>query len=300
MATETWTYDGVALSNYVAGNKIWDIRTWSGLDDWAGVNTGGGSSTGSTSSGTNGMFQLAQSHGEFWFPQYFTAMTRLLTMHVSSYNQSTGAAPTSIDQARQNFDQNLDSLNLLFQRRRNLASLLRNRSDGTTRLGLVAVDSVVRPTLIPVTDALITVELTFPDPFWRDPTDIVLATVSAGFSGVVTGLAGATAPINDMQLGIAGPVTNPRVTDNESGSWVQYNGTVASGKTLVLHNVNMNIDDGGTGWSPALSSMQHAGDANWLTLYPSQTGGGINVTFGGSSTSGSTQLVFFGHRKYLR
>jgi hypothetical protein len=298
MATETWTYDGVALSNYVGGNKIWDIRTWSGLDDIAGVNVNGSASGATT--GTNGMFQLAQKHGEYWYPQYFTAMTRLLTMHVTTNNPSTGASPTSIDLARQNFDSNLDSLSLLFQRRRNLATVLRLRSDGTTRKGYVTVASVNRPTLIPVTDASITVELTFPDPFWWDSADTTLATLAAGFSGVVTALATATAPMNDMQFNITGPVTNPRVTDNESGSWFQYNGTVAAGKTLVVHNTNMGIDDGGSGWSPALANMQHAGDGEWLVLYPSQVLGGVNITFGGTSTSGATALALVGHKKFMR
>lgn len=298
MATETWTYDGVNLSNYVSGNMIWDIRTWNGLDNIPGINANGSAS--GASSGTNGMFQLAQMHGEFWYPQYFTAATRLLTMFVSDHNQSTGAAPTSIDQGRQNFDQNLESLSLLFQRRRNLATVLRNRSDGTTRKGFVSVASVIQPSLVPVTSALLTVELTFPDPFWWDSTDTILATLAAGFSGVVSGMAGCTAPVNDMQFNITGPVTNPRITDNESGSWVQYTGTVAAGKTLVIHNTNMSIDDGGSGWSPALINMSHAGDSNWLTLYPSQTGGGVNITFSGTSTTGATALALSGHRKYMR
>lgn len=298
MATETWTYDGVSLSNYVAGNMIWDIRTWNGLDNIPGINANGSAS--GASSGTNGMFQLAQMHGEFWYPQYFTAATRLLTMFVTQNDQSTGASPTSIDVARQNFDKNLESLTLLFQRRRNLATLLRNRSDGTTRKALVTVDAVIQPSLVPITNALLTVELTFPDPFWWDSTDTILATLPAAFSGVVTGMAGCTAPVNDMQFNITGPVTNPRVTDNESGSWFQYNGTIAAGKTLVVHNVNMSIDDGGTGWSPALVNMQHAGDSNWLTLYPTQTGGGVNITFGGSATTGATALALSGHRKYMR
>jgi hypothetical protein len=296
MSTETFTLDGQPLSFYVAGNKIWDIRTWNGLDNIPGVNVSGSSS--GTSTGTNGMFQTAQKHGEVWFPQYFTAATRLLTMHVTSYNQSTGAPGATVDAQRQNFDQNLDSLSYIFQRRRNLATLLRNRSDGTVRMGLVSIDSQIEPSLIPITDALITVELTFPDPFWRDSTDTTIQTVAAGFSGVLTSFAAATAPMDDMQFVITGPVTNPRITDNESGSWVQYTGTVPAGDTLTIVNKTMSIS--GTGFTPALVNMLHAGDTNWLTLYPSVANGGVNVTFGGSSTSGATSLAFFGHKKYMR
>jgi hypothetical protein len=297
MSTETWTWDGVAMSNYVNGNKIWDIRTWQGLDNIVGVNVSG--TANGSSSGTNGMFQLAQSHGEFWFPQYFTANTKLMTLHVTTNNQSTGAYPTSIDNARQNFDQNLDSLTVLFQRRRNLATVLRNRSDGTTRLAYVTVDSVIVPTLVPITDALLTVELTMPDPFWRDSTDSALASgIAPGFNGTVAGLNGATAPMQDLQFIVTGPITNPTITDNESGSWCQYTGTVPAGDTLTIVNSNMTVS--GTGFTPALVNMTHAGDANWLTLNPSVPFGGVSIQFAGSSTTGATALEIYGHKKYMR
>lgn len=296
MATEVWTYDGWNLSNYISGAKISDLRTWQGTDHIPGVNVSG-SSSGSTS-GTNGMIQLAQTHGEFWYPQFYTAATKLLTMHVSSNNGSTGAAPTSVDQARQNFDANLDFLSMLFARRRNLSNLVKTMSNGTSRLGLVTVDSVIEPTLVPITDALLTVELTFPYAFWQDATDTTLATLAAAFTGVVTGMAASTAPVNDAKFVITGPITNPRITDNESGHWVQYTGTVAAGNTLSIINTTMNIT--GTGFTPTLANMVHSGDTNWLTLYPTYPLGGVNITFGGSATTGATQLQIVGHNKYMR
>lgn len=298
MASESWSFDGQPLSFYVGGNKIWDLRTWNGLDNVPGVNISGSGS--GSSSGTNGMFQLAQSHGEFWYPQYYTATTKLLTMHVTSNNMSTGAPGASIDACRQNFDLNFDTLTRIFGRRRNLSTVLRSMSDGSVRKALVTVDAVNNPVLVPPTDALITVELTMPDSFWRDATDTTLQTVAAAFSGVLTSFAAATAPMNDLQFNITGPVTNPRITDNESGSWVQYTGTVAAGKVLVLHNTNMGIDDGGSGWAPVLGNMVHAGDSNWLTLYPSVVNGGVSITFGGTATSGATALAIVGHKKYMR
>lgn len=299
VTTETWTYDGFNLSNYVNGSRISEIRTWNGLDHVPGVNVSG-NSTGTTS-GTNGMFQLAQTHGEYWYPQYYTAATRLLTLHISSNSPNDGSAPSSINEARANFDANLDFLTLLFSRRRNLASLVRTLSSGQQRLGLVTVDSVIEPTLVPVTDGMITVELTFPDPFWRDAYDSAIANnILPGFSGPVPSMRLGTAPINDAQFNVYGPATNPRVTDNESGHWWQYTGEVPSGKTLVVHNTGMSIDDGGSGWSPTLLDMNHSGDTNWLTLYPAYVNGGYNIEFSASSTNGSTYLAINGHLKYMR
>lgn len=290
MATETWTVDGVALSSVA-----YDIRTWNGLDNIPGVNVSGSGS--GTSGGTNGMFQMAQQHGEFWYPQYYTAATKLLTMYVSSNDPSTGNPPSSIDQGRQNFDSNLDTLTRLFGRRRSLLSVVRNMSDGSSRLALCSVMSTIEPQLIPITSAQITVELTIPDGFWRDATDSTLATLAAAFSGRVTALDKATAPMNDLEFDIVGPVTNPRITDNESGHWVQYNGTVSAGNTLKIFNTTMSVS--GVGFTPALANMQHAGDTNWLTLYPTAAGG-VNLTFGGSATTGATQLQLIGHKKFLR
>lgn len=290
MATETWTVDGVNLSGVA-----YDIRTWNGLDNVPGVNVSGSGS--GTSGGTNGLFQMAQMHGEFWYPQYYTAATKLLTMFVSSNDPNTGAAPTSIDQGRQNFDANLDTLTRLFSRRRKLISIVRAMSNGTSRLALCSVMSVIEPQLVPITSGMITVELTIPDGFWRDATDTTLATLAAAFSGRVTALDTATAPMNDLEFDIVGPVTNPRITDNESGSWVQYTGTVASGNTLKIVNSSMSIS--GVGFSPNIINMTHAGDSNWLTLYPTAPNG-VNITFGGSGTTGATQLQIIGHKKFMR
>lgn len=290
MSTETWTVDGVNLSGVA-----YDIRTWNGLDNIPGVNVSGSGS--GTSGGTNGLFQMAQMHGEFWYPQYYTAATKLLTMFVSSNDPNTGAAPTSTDQGRQNFDANLDTLTRIFSRRRKLISIVRAMSNGTSRLALASVMSVIEPQLIPITSGQITVELTIPDGFWRDATDTTLATLAAAFSGRVTALDTATAPMNDLEFDIVGPVTNPRITDNESGSWVQYTGTVATGNTLKIVNSNMSIS--GVGFTPSIINMTHAGDSNWLTLYPTAPNG-VNITFGGSGTTGATQLQIIGHKKFMR
>lgn len=273
----------------------YDIRTWNGLDNIPGVNVSGSGS--GTSGGTNGLFQMAQTHGEFWYPQYFTAATKLLTMFVSSNDPNTGAAPTSIDQGRQNFDANLDTLSRIFSRRRKLTNIVRAMSNGTSRLALCSVMSVIEPQLVPITSGMITVELTIPDGFWRDAADTTLATLAAAFSGRVTALDTATAPMNDLEFDIVGPVTNPRITDNESGSWVQYTGTVSAGNTLKIVNSSMSIS--GVGFTPNIINMTHAGDSNWLTLYPTAPNG-VNITFGGSGTTGATQLQIIGHKKFMR
>ena len=160
--------------------------------------------------------------------------------------------------------------------------------------------SVVEPQLIPITSGMITVEITLPDGRWWDAADSTLVpTIAPPFNARLAALNAATAPMDDLQFNITGPVTNPRITDNESGSWVQYNGTVAASKTQVVHNTTMNIDDGGSGWAPALVNMQHSGDSNWLTLHPTVPNG-VSIQFTGTGTTGATNLAVVGHMKYLR
>jgi hypothetical protein len=138
---------------------------------------------------------------------------------------------------------------------------------------------------------LFTVELTLPDGFWRDPSDTTIVSgLGPGFSGTVSQFAAATAPINDLEFQISGPVTNPRVTDNESGSWFQYNGSISSGTTLHVYNTTMSIANG------AITNMAHGGDSNWLTLYPTASNG-VNISYSGTGTG---TLAIYGHMKYVR
>ena len=82
--------------------------------------------------------------------------------------------------------------------------------------------------------ARMNVLLEIPAAFWQDPDWLVWEHQVTGGSGAwsaeITNLRGATAPIEDAVIIVYGPASNPRLTDPESGGWVQLNGTIPAGQ----------------------------------------------------------------------
>lgn len=110
---------------------------------------------------------------------------------------------------------------------------------------------------------------------------------------------GSTAPFDDGTVTITGPATNPRVTDWNKGSYVQYNGVVAEGQTLVIDAANLQISGTG-GLEPSLSDLQIVGMAGRMfRLIPDPINRGYAAQLSASATSSTTSLTIQGRRKYL-
>ncbi len=95
----------------------------------------------------------------------------------------------------------------------------------------------------------ILLNLRCPDPAWRLPTantQTIAIPVGAGLSVPITvpisfGASAATATITNAgdldsppTITVAGPVTNPRITNNTTGKLVQFNLTLIAGQELVI------------------------------------------------------------------
>ena len=275
MATESWTVDGVNLSTVA-----YDITSRDGMDTVPAV-------TGSNVSAN-------QSHGERWVRKFYAGARKTLVMWVSSKDRTTGLEGTDLDDKRKNLDANIDYLTLLFSRRNKLLTVSRTLSDGTIRVAKAEVVTAIDPMTVGLAHGKFSVELYIPEGFWRDAASSTLLSSAPGSNLVVTGAAGATAPMQDLQFVITGPATNPRITDVESGSYFQYNGTISAGNTLTVNNSTMTISGSGV----VLGNMIHVGETNWVTLYPSISG--IKVTFTASSTTGATKVDIIGKRAFLR
>lgn len=275
MATESWTVDGVNLSTVA-----YDITSRDGMDTVPAV-------TGSNVSAN-------QSHGERWVRKFYTAARKTLIMWVSSKDRTTGLEGTTLDEKRKNLDANIDYLTLLFSRRNKLLTVQRTLSDGTVRVAKAEVVTAIDPVTVGLAHGKFSVELYIPEGFWRDAASSTLLSSAPGSNLVVTGAVGATAPMQDLQFVITGPATNPRITDVESGSYFQYNGTISAGNTLTVNNSTMTISGSGV----SLGNMVHVGETNWVTLYPSIAG--VLLSFSASSTSGATKVDVIGKRAFLR
>jgi len=275
VASEFWFVDGFNLSTVA-----YDIVTRDGLDGTPAV--------------VGGNVSYNQQHGERWVRKYFGPARKQLTIFVSSKDINTGFEGANLDAQRANLDENLDFLTRLFARRNKLLTVRRDMSDGTSRTASAEVVMTMDPVQIGIANAKMGVELYIPSGFWRDASSSTLAdNIAPGTNIVLSNLANATAPMTDLTFNVTGPITNPRVTDVESGSWVQYNGAIGGGSTLSIINSSMTIT-GGT-----LGNMTHAGEVNWLTLYPTATNG-VRVSFSGSGTSGATKLQVVGKQAFLR
>ena len=275
MASEFWYVDGFNLSTVA-----YDIVTRDGLDSTPVV------------VGENVAYN--QQHGERWVRKYFGPARKQLTLYVSSKSISTGFEGANLDEQRKNLDANIDFLTRLFSRRNKLLTVKRDLSDGTSRVAQAEVVMTMDPVTIGLSSARMGVELFIPSGFWRDENSSTLAdNIAPGTNIVLSNLASASAPMTDLTFNVTGPITNPRVTDVESASWVQYNGAIGAGTTLSIVNSTMTIT-GGT-----LANMTHAGEVNWLTLYPTATNG-TRVTFAGSGTTGATKLQVVGKKAFIR
>lgn len=271
--TEIWTVDGVSLSSLA-----YDITTRDGMDTVPAV------------VGSN--VNYSQYHGERWVRKYFAASRKTLTMWVGARDPITGVPGANLNAKRQLVDTNIDYLTLLFSRRNKLLDVRRTLSSGAVRQASCEVVATIDPITAGLSDAKFAVELYVPGVFWRDVSSSTLASITPGSSQLPAGLQAATAPMVDLEYRITGPITNPRVTDVESGSYFQYNGVVSSGTTLIVTNTTMGITNG------TLSNMTHFGEVNWLTMYPSIAG--VLVSFTGSSTTGATLLQILGKKAFLR
>lgn len=197
------------------------------------------------------------------------------------------------------FFKNMDALVNLFTKDTGLLTLDQLHPDGSTRRATAQVMSAFDFSVLGGPNerhARFAVELRIPKAFWEDTAATVNAT-AAGASLpknlILATLAGATAPMKDLVLTVTGPITNPRITENATGIWVQYSGVLANGTSLV-------IDCGAwtavIGVNSVLGSLTHGGHQRFLVAYP--TTGGPSLTLSGSAGGAATSLSVSGRRKF--
>jgi hypothetical protein len=278
--TESWTVDGYNLSQYAH-----DIQTFDGLDNVPDLK--------------GDDLDIPQRHGVLPGTLYFTEAHKIVSMIVNTADPVTGVDPTDLDQKRLNFDKNLDSLCSVFYRRQ-LLNVVRTLSDGSQRQAYCRVVSGIQPATLGLRGGQVTFDLMLPYSFWRDN---VVSTggpvvVADGTQVAFGNLNGATAPMNDLQYRIDGPVTNPKVTCPETGAWFKLTGVLTTGQYVIFDAGAMTVTGGG-GFVVDMSQVSHGGDPRWLTVVPTHSGGS-SLVFNGTGTSGATALSVTGKRAFLR
>ena len=192
---------------------------------------------------------------------------------------------------RLQFETNLASLLRLFTRRSRLSYVTAVQADGTTREANVQwVETIEASTMMGRGRAEFTVAGMLPDVWWQTTANDgpQAATVGATLPKTLnlSNFTGMTGTIEDATLTIAGPIQTPRVTDTDSGVWVQLNTTLGSGESWVLNASNWTSTVGGV---DKTSITTHGGHGRYIIISPmnststtpqlvlSGTGGGTNT-----------------------
>lgn len=253
--------------------------------------------------------------GEIWRSKDFATGRMVLDIYITAFD-STGVVPAG-STAEKQYRANLDLLMAVLGDRFATVKVvkLNNPTDVTTdpRENYAEIGAVFTPDHFgSEPGATVSIELVFPSPFWIDITPkntVGTASATSPRTITLTNLAGTTAPITDPIVLVYGPATNPRVTDNGSGAWVQYNGTLAAGSRWRVNastfqsEIGTNLDYNATTYANVNTGTNVLADTGFtgpslFTINPYQYGT-PQLTFTGTSLSASTQVNVLARRKFL-
>lgn len=185
--------------------------------------------------GENG--DAGQAHGELWVPKTFEAGGFVTNVWLlSTLNRA---------QVEQWYDQLLRVATWPYD----LVRIVRRLSDGTERECLAELVTAVEPEPLGQQGMRVGLEWSVPAGFWQDTADR-FQFVSA--NGIPTGtlfdfqeLAGGTAPMDGLRLGLDGPISGPiRITQPLTGQWVEVTGNLGAGQWVALDCATGAIEGG--------------------------------------------------------
>lgn len=247
-----------------------------------------------------GNLQVPGMHGEMhvWAKKYGPG-TVLLPMWVRGVN-TDGTIPSGSDTAaRLLYHANLRQLLAWFT----VDERLRVRhtlTDGTAREITGEVLDVIEPTQSGAgrtTLGRFTAALSCADPFWSDLADASATVPSTGASTSLAGFAGATAPMESLQIVLSGPLTNPRLAQPSTGIFVQINRALSAGQTVTVDTGMWQVYG-----APAMAGLFEQltyggrGTTRWFALRPGPGGVAPAVTLTATAGSGTAQIT--GRRRF--
>lgn len=209
--------------------------------------------------------------------------------------------PASFNLQRQAFENNVASLSRLFTRPHRLSTIRAAQPDGSIRRALVEWKEWSEPEVqAGGTRAEWNITYEIPSVWWEDET----ATTQTSAVGAalpktfdLTSFTGMTGILEDAVLTVQGSITNPRITDLETGMWVQYTGVVAAGSSWVVDVGAFTSKVGGTA---VLANTTHKGSYKFLPIancYGSSNTPRLQLT--GSSGGTATSLSITAKRKWV-
>lgn len=222
-------------------------------------------------------------------------------MWVLGCDASTGAIPATRTLRRAMFDSNLATLLRIFTEDHKPIRFKFENASGLNRVAdALITDTVSLTTMMARQRGEFTITFMLPDVYWRDETQTNTSSTASSTLPKdlpLTHLAGSSAPIDDSIITVAGPITNPRVTDLETGTWVQYTGTVAAGVNWVVDSGAFTSTVGGSSVRGATSHSGHPRFMYIPTRYNNTNTPTLRLTGSGGGTG--TRLTVQSYRKHL-
>lgn len=208
--------------------------------------------------------------------------------------------PSSYALQRQQFETNMQTLMRLFTRGHRLSTIRAAQADGTIRRAQVEWREWSEPEIQAAgTRAEWGIAYTIPKVWWEDESATVQASnpsASLPHTLNLTNFDGMTGVIEDAQFDVLGPITNPRITDLETGAWVQYSGSVGAGSTWT---VNVGTWASTVLGNSVLGATTHNGGYRFLTI-PNCYGlqNHARLTLSGTGASSATKMTVTARRKW--
>lgn len=244
-------------------------------------------------------------HGEAWTPnKRFEPGFSVLSMWVSN----TNADGVRVDNDKYYaFRKNFDALLNVFDSSFGLLDVRHQWGPnvGDLRQAFCEVTGVITPEFHGSLYGKFKVGLEIPDVFWQDvATQDWVSPTGASSIGVhnVTTMAGSTAPMEDMQFQVLGPITSPKVTDVATGHFVQLDEAVPAGQIWEVNTSKWtSVVGAATNWTGTgtnRSIVTRAIGRHSPRLFALAKGSPPSVQLAGTGTSAATKLTIRSRRKY--
>lgn len=214
---------------------------------------------------------------------------------------STLVLPSTVTARKTALETNIATLMRFFTRHHRLSVIRAAQPDGTIRRADVEWREWSEPEVqADGTRAEWEVSYEIPGVWWRDESPTVQTSAASATLPKdldLTNFTGMTGILEDAVLTVTGAITDPVITDVETGAWVKYTGTVAAGQSWV---VDVGAFTSTVGGSSVLSATTHAGGYRFLTI-PNCYGANnyARLRLSGSGASAANSLSISGYRKWV-
>lgn len=217
---------------------------------------------------------------------------------------------------RDKFRTNLDELIHLFGKRHALLEVRETVTAGVDRRAWAKVTDAIAPDVAVTGSAgRFSVALSLPYGVWEDvdTQDWISGPITSGFGQGVDTLTGGTETVQDAIILVKGPVTNPKVTDNDtSGAYVQLLGTLGAadywrvnvGTWSTRTGTTLSLGSADTTGTDRQNDTRYGGSTNqagFLPFAPYRGSGGarvVSMQLFGTGITTATRVSIRARRKY--